>query len=83
VNIILYTKKGCPWCAGALKLLNDNKINFEEREVLGNPNYFKELVDKSGQTKTPTMEIDGVIVAADSDADAISVILKERGILKK
>lgn len=83
MNIILYTKKGCPWCAGVLKLLQDNKINFEEREVLGSPDYFEELIDKSGQMKTPTMEIDGVIVAADSDADEISVILKEKLVLSK
>jgi len=83
MNIILYTKKGCPWCAGVLKVLRINKINFEERKVLENIKYFKELVDKSGQSKTPTMEIDGAIVATDSDAVEISDILKKKGILGK
>ncbi len=83
MKIILYVKKRCPWCADVLKLLRDNKIEFEEREVLGNQTYFKELVDKSGQEKTPTMEIDGVIVAADSDDKDISEILKKKGIINK
>lgn len=75
MNIILYTKKGCPWCAGVLKFFHDNSINFEEREVLTNKAYYQELIDKSHQSKTPTMEIDGVIVVADSDVEEISAIL--------
>ncbi|MEK7149354.1 MAG: glutaredoxin [Patescibacteria group bacterium] len=79
MNIILYTKTGCPWCAGVLKLFREKNVLFEEREVLGNPEYFKELVQKSGQTKTPTLDIDGHIIA-DSDADAVSAYLHEQNV---
>ncbi len=82
MKIILYTKTGCPWCAEVLKLLNDNNIEFEEKDARKNENYFKELVEKSGQNKTPTLEVDGQIVASDSDVESIGVILKEKGIIK-
>lgn len=74
MKIIIYTKTGCPWCAEALAFLRDNKIPFEEREVLGNPAYFEELKTKSGQTKTPTLDIEGEILA-DTDAAAIKKFL--------
>ncbi len=77
MNIILYTKTGCPWCRGVLDLFAEKKVKFEEREVTGNKAYFDELVAKSGQTKTPTMDLDGTITA-DSDREAIEKVLKAR-----
>ncbi len=79
MNIIIYTKTGCPWCKGAMDLLHGKNIPFEEREVRGNEQFYKELVDKSGQDKTPTLDIDGEILA-DLDADQIAAHLKKKGI---
>jgi len=31
MNIILYTKKGCPWCVGVLELFAEKHIAYEER----------------------------------------------------
>lgn len=80
MSLIIYTKTGCPWCVEALQFLNDNKIPFEEREVLSNAAYFEELTQKSGQTKTPTLDLDGKILA-DTDAQAIGMFLSENGML--
>ena len=78
MKIILYTKTGCPWCKGVLDLFHEKKVQFEEREVTGNKAYFDELVVKSHQTKTPTMDLDGHITA-DSDREAIEALLKVKG----
>ncbi len=78
---IVYTKNGCPWCRDALAFLHDKNIAFEEREVLGNGAYFDELKAKSGQEKTPTLDLDGAILA-DTDAPAIEAFLKQKGVLK-
>ncbi|HEY4511697.1 MAG TPA: glutaredoxin family protein [Candidatus Paceibacterota bacterium] len=77
MNIIIYTKTGCRWCKDALQYLKKENISFEEREVLGNKVFFEELVTKSGQTKTPTLDIDGYILA-DSDADEIAAYLQSK-----
>ncbi len=76
--IIMYTKSGCPWCDEARALLVAKNVPFDEREVRSNPAYFDELVSKSGQTLTPTLDIDGEILA-DSDADQIAAYLKTKG----
>lgn len=80
MSIILYTKTGCPWCAEVLSLFKEKKVNFEEREVTRNKIFWDELVKKSNQIKTPTLDIDGQIIA-DSDKDEIFNILKEKGII--
>jgi glutaredoxin 3 len=76
MNIIIYTKTGCPWCKDVLALLREKHIPFEEREVLSNPEFYKELVEKTKQTKTPSLDIDGFILA-DSDKDQVSEYLKQ------
>ena len=80
MSLIVYTKTGCPWCAEVRSFLKGKGVPFEEREVQENPEYFKELVRKSGQAKTPTLDLDGVILA-DTDAPAVEKFLKEKKIL--
>lgn len=79
MNIILYTKTGCPWCREVLDLFRNKNISFEEREVLGNKKFFEELVAKSGQSKTPTLDLEGEILP-DTDAPAVAVFLKNKGV---
>ena len=79
MRIIMYTKTGCPWCAGVRELLNKHKVPFEERNVMDHEHFYAELTSKSGQTLTPTLDIDGEILS-DSDADQVSAYLKRRGV---
>ena len=78
MNLIVYTKTGCPWCRDVLDFLREKKVAFEEREVRENKVYFDEMKTKSGQEKAPTLDLDGAILA-DTDRDAVEVFLKERG----
>ena len=45
-----------------MEYLRRNGISFEERDVIKNPAYRKEVEEKSGQCKNPTLDIDGIIV---------------------
>ncbi|MEN9921317.1 MAG: hypothetical protein RLZZ517_295 [Candidatus Parcubacteria bacterium] len=81
MSLIIYTKTGCPWCVDALAYLNQKGIQYEEREVLKNPEFMKEMEEKSGQTKAPTIDFNGEILA-DTDAGQIDSFLKDKGIIK-
>lgn len=70
MNIIVYTKTGCPWCIGVTEFLKEKAIDFEERNVTENENYFIEMQAKSGQTKAPVVDIDGKIIA-DTDKEEV------------
>ena len=78
--IIMYTKIGCPWCDEVRELLQEKKIWFEEREVILNDKYFKELKDKSEQTRTPTFDIEGEIFV-DLGREEAGEILKNKGLI--
>ncbi|MDP3710685.1 MAG: glutaredoxin domain-containing protein [bacterium] len=78
--IVVYTKTGCPWCAEVLEFLRDKKIEFEEKEVLKNPKFMEELMQRSGQNKTPTLDVGGDILA-DTDIRAVENFLKNKGII--
>jgi len=60
---IFYVKTGCPYCKAAEDYLNANHIAFERRDVRGDAARMGELQELSGQTKTPTMRLDGDVLA--------------------
>ena len=80
MNLVVYTKLGCPWCRAVVDFLNEKKVAFEEREVRGNKEWFNEMVAKSGQEKAPTVDLDGEILA-DTDVEAVERFLKEKKII--
>lgn len=80
MNIVVYTKTSCPWCAEVLEFLRNKNVQFEEREVLKNPKFMEEMMQKSGQSKTPTLDIDGDILA-DTDAKAVEDFLRKKQII--
>lgn len=70
MNMIVYTKTGCPWCIDLTNFLKEKGVDFEERNVTENENYFTEMQAKSGQTKAPVVDLDGKIIA-DTDKEEI------------
>jgi len=78
MSLIIYTKTGCPWCIAVTDFLVKEGITFEERNVTEHPEYFTEMEQKSGQTKAPTIELNGVVYG-DSDVDELMRLLTEAG----
>lgn len=76
---VLYVKTGCGWCEEVLDYLEARKIPFRKVVVSGNPQAFREMVDLSGQTKAPTMEWDGEVLA-DFGVDELVEFLAEKGL---
>jgi glutaredoxin len=76
-KILLYTKSGCPWCQGVLDLFAEKDVQFEEREVYGNKEWFAEMVGKSGQEKAPVLDFGGEVLA-DTDREAVALFMKSR-----
>jgi glutaredoxin len=70
MSITVWTKIGCGWCDEVVDLLRERGLEFEERVVTGNPEYFQEMIKKSRQTLAPVVEIDGHLLI-DTDADAV------------
>ena len=60
---VLYIKPGCPWCVEVIDYLRREGIRFETLNVSGDPEAMREMVELSGQTKAPTMDWDGEVLA--------------------
>ncbi|MGJ8632710.1 MAG: glutaredoxin family protein [Luteolibacter sp.] len=60
---ILYVKSGCPWCIEVQKYLDDKNIEVKTITVSGNREAMDEMVKLSGQSKAPTMNWEGEVLA--------------------
>ncbi|MBI3805695.1 MAG: glutaredoxin [Nitrospirae bacterium] len=79
MNIIIYKKTGCPWAAAVAAFLKAQEIPYEERDILKNPEFKKEVEKKSGQSKSPTLDIDGEILPDASVEQVHEALQKKRG----
>lgn len=59
----LYVKRGCPYCAAAIEALDSEKVEYTKVDVLSESGGMQKLKDISGQTKTPTLDWNGEILA--------------------
>jgi glutaredoxin 3 len=80
MKITLYRKSGCPWSAAVMGFLNELNIPYEIKNVTINPVYAREVEALSGQSKSPTLDIDGTILP-DASVEDVAKVLKEREIV--
>ncbi len=62
MRTILYYKTGCPYAAEVMEFLKENEIPYEARDITATPYYKEEVIDKTGQSKSPTLDIDGILL---------------------
>lgn len=62
MSVKVYTTNSCPFCHMAKDFLKENKVKFEEISLESNPKAVKEIIDKSGQTGVPVLDINGKII---------------------
>lgn len=76
----LYIKPGCPWCDEVVDYLEKKRISYKAQVVSGNPEALKEMIALSGQSKAPTMDWDGEVLA-DFGVEELIPFLKERNVI--
>ena len=82
VTPIIYVKTGCPWCEEVLEYFQTQKLPFEKITVSGDPDAMQEMVNLSGQSKAPTMDWDGEVLA-DFGVDELIPFLRKHGVAIK
>lgn len=75
----LYIKPGCPWCVEAVDFLKRKKIEVETIVVSGNPVAMAEMKKISGQTKAPTLDWHGEVLA-DFGVEELIPFLRKRSV---
>ena len=77
---VLYIKPGCPWCDDVVAWLDQRKIEVETLVVSGNREAMAEMVALSGQSKAPTLDWHGDVLA-DFGVEELIPFLKKRGVI--
>ncbi|MBB5352012.1 glutaredoxin [Haloferula luteola] len=60
---LLYIKSGCPWCIDAEAYLRREGIEYDVVDVLRDREAMAAMKEISGQTKAPTLDWDGEVLA--------------------
>ena len=77
-SIRLYIKSGCGWCDEAEGWLDARGIAYERLNVSRDTALFREMIQLSGQTLAPVIDVDGEVLA-DFGADELEAWWKEMG----
>ncbi len=68
VKIKIYTTPTCSWCKKTKEFLKGKKISFTEVNVAEDQKAQGEMVELSGQTGVPVIDIEGeILVGFDPD----------------
>ena len=76
---ILYVKRGCGWCHEAVEFLDGHGVGYRTKDVSDDAAAFAEMQKKSGQTKAPTLDWHGKILA-DFGTDELVPFLRDQNV---
>jgi glutaredoxin len=63
MTIRLFIKPHCGWCHKAQHWLDQRGIKYETLDVISDSEAMKEMVELSGQTYAPVIDVDGVVLS--------------------
>lgn len=62
MKIIAYLKPHCGWSMGVRAIMKKYGLDYEDRDIINNPDQYAEMVEKSGQSLSPCVEVDGTML---------------------
>lgn len=75
-TVTIYSTPACPFCHQAKEFMQAQGVAFEDKDVTKNPAWIQEMVQKSGQTGVPVIEVNGQIVVG-FDRARLTELLKQ------
>ena len=67
-GVVVYSTSWCGWCRKTIAWLDAKGVDYENRDIERNPAWREELIEKTGGTSIPVVEINGEIVHGYSPA---------------
>ena len=63
MKIRLFIKPYCGWCHKAIHWLDQQGIKYETLDVIGDKEAYDEMVELSGQSLAPVIDVNGQVLA--------------------
>jgi len=73
-TITAYLKTSCGWSQGVRSIMRKYNLAYEDRDIIINPSYRAEMIEKSGQRLSPCVEVDGHLLV-DVNGDEVEAYL--------
>ena len=73
-KIIAYLKPTCGWSQGVRAIFRKYDLPYEDRDIINDPEQRREMVERSGQTLSPCVELNGHMLA-DVSGDEVEAYL--------
>jgi monothiol glutaredoxin len=77
-KIIAYLKPSCGWSQGVRAVLRKYDLPFEDRDIINDPSQRQEMIQKSGQTLSPCVEVNGKMLPDVSGEEVEAYLLANR-----
>ena len=82
LRITAYLKPTCGWSKGVRAILHKYQLPYEEKDIIQNPEFRREMETKSGQPLSPCVEVNGRMLA-DVSGDEVEAYLIGEGLVQK
>ena len=76
VKTRLFIKPYCGWCHKAMRWLDERGIKYETLDVIADPEAYDEMIEISGQTLAPVIDVEGEVLA-DFGPEQLAVFWKK------
>ena len=76
MSIIAHLKQECGWSRGVREVLAKYGIIYEERQI-HIPENFQEMVQKTGQTNQPCVQLDDNLILVDISGEELAAYFDE------
>ena len=81
-SITVYLKTFCGWSQGVRAIMAKYALPYEEKDIIKNPAFRWEMEQRSGQSLSPCVLIDGQMIA-DVSGEEVENWLVEHGYVQK
>ena len=78
MEIKAYLKPSCGWSMGVRAIMEKYSLAYKDLDIINNQELFAEMVQKTGQTNQPCVEIDGVMLADVSGEEVEEYLLANK-----
>jgi len=79
-QITAYLKTQCGWSNGVRAVLKKYDLTYTEKDIIQNPAFRWEMEQKSGQPLSPSVEVNGTMVA-DISGEELEQYLLQQGLV--
>lgn len=76
-KIVAYLKPWCGWSNGVRAVMKKYDLPFEDRDIINVAAYRAEMIEKSGQTLSPCVEVNGQMLADVSGEEVEAWMIKQ------